>query len=131
MDLNALKTELLAGHLDTGAYDADSAIAEGQINAVNRTKNRTSMTASEVFNSINQTEFVSLNNAQEAQIWNVLAMGVLDPFGHEATVFTSVFGGGSQTIIQLKADRVFPASRAEELGLGNVTAGDIERARAL
>lgn len=36
MDLQALKTELLAGHPGTGAYNADNEIAANQINAVNR-----------------------------------------------------------------------------------------------
>lgn len=131
MDLVALKTELDDGHPITGAYDADDAIAADQLNAVNRTLNKTSMTASEVFNSIDQAEFTALNNAQEAQIWNVLSMGVLDPFGLEASIFTDVFGGGSTTIAKLKADRKEPGSRAEELNLGVVTPSDVANAKAL
>ena len=36
MDLAALAAELTGGHPDTGAYDADDAIAAGELNAVNR-----------------------------------------------------------------------------------------------
>ena len=36
MDLAALAAELTAGHPDTGAYDADNALAAAEINAVNR-----------------------------------------------------------------------------------------------
>jgi len=37
MNLAALKTELLAGHPDTGPYNADDTLAAGELNAVNRT----------------------------------------------------------------------------------------------
>lgn len=36
MDYIALAAELTAGHPDTGAYNADDALAAGQLNAVNR-----------------------------------------------------------------------------------------------
>jgi len=39
MDYEALKTELDAGHPVTGAYDADDALAAGELNAVNVTVN--------------------------------------------------------------------------------------------
>ena len=40
MDLQALKTELDAGHPVTGAYNVDDALAAGELNAVNQTKVR-------------------------------------------------------------------------------------------
>ena len=36
MDIATVTTELLAGHPDTGAYDADDAVAADELNAVNR-----------------------------------------------------------------------------------------------
>jgi len=36
MDLAALATELASGHPDTGAYNADDALAAGELNALNR-----------------------------------------------------------------------------------------------
>ena len=110
---------------------SDAEVADS-LSTVNRTINKTSMTASEVFNSIDLAEFDGLSNANEAKIWNVLSMGVLDPFGLEATIFTSVFGGvNSETIKKLKADRKEPGSRAEELNLGAVTPSDVAKAKAL
>ena len=38
MNLATLKTELDTGHPGTGAYDADAAIAAGQVNAANVTR---------------------------------------------------------------------------------------------
>ena len=36
LDYAGLQAELLAGHPDTGAYDADDALAAGELNALNR-----------------------------------------------------------------------------------------------
>lgn len=36
IDLNALKTELTAGHPTTGAYNVDDTLAAGELNAINR-----------------------------------------------------------------------------------------------
>ena len=54
MDYQALKTELLAGHPVTGAYDADDALAADQLNAVNVTAQREVISASDIFETIGQ-----------------------------------------------------------------------------
>ena len=131
IDIDALRTELIAGHPDTLAYNADAEIAAGQLNAVNRTLPIATLTASEVFNAFDPTEFTALTNAEEAQIFNLLAFGELNPFGHEATIFIDVFGPDPSTTIQnLNAIRTRPVSRAEEIGLGFVKVGYVEQARA-
>ena len=131
MDLAALAAELTAGHPDTGAYDADSAIAATQINVVNRKKNRTSMTGSEVLNAVNAGEWVALTDAQRQTVWDVVHLGDVNPFGIEATLITNVFGGGSATITELADARKEDVSRADELGLGQVRTGTVQQARAL
>ena len=131
MDLAALAAELTAGHPDTGTYDADSAIAATQINVVNRKKNRTSMTGSEVLNAVNAGEWVALTDAQRQTVWDVVHLGDVNPFGIEATLITNVFGGGSATITELADARKEDVSRADELGLGQVRTGTVQQARAL
>ena len=131
MDLSALAAELASGHPDTGAYDADSAIAATQINVVNRKKNRTSMTGSEVLNAVNAGEWVALTDAQRQTVWDVVHLGDVNPFGIEATLITNVFGGGSATITELADARKEDVSRADELGLGQVRTGTVQQARAL
>ena len=131
MDLDALKTEVTTDPLARGYAGMSDAEVADSLNTVNRTINKTSMTASEVFNSIDLAEFDGLSNANEAKIWNVLSMGVLDPFGLEATIFTDVFGGvNSETIKKLKADRKTAVSRAVELGFGVIKEGHVAEARA-
>tara|TARA_Y100000034_G_C6847467_1_gene384035 strand:- start:528 stop:893 length:366 start_codon:yes stop_codon:yes gene_type:complete len=120
MDPVALAAELTGGHPDTGAYDADASVAAGQLNAVNRTLPKATMTASEVFNAIDKTEFNALVAADQQLVWDILHLGELNPYGLEATLFTDTFGAGTDTIIALNAARTTAVSRAVEIGLGTV-----------
>ena len=129
--LDTLKAELLTGHPDTGPYNVDNTIAASEINAVNRTLNRESMTASEVANAIEVSEFNTLSASDQARIWNVLHLGDINPFGVEATLFTGAFGGLSATITALKAARKTDVSRATELGLRRIGPGLVAEARRL
>lgn len=99
------------------------------INAISRIRNRVSMSASEVFNAIDNTEFNALSADNQQLIWNIIHIGDLNPFGLEATIFTSVFGGGSTTISDLQNIRIDDISRAAELGLGEVREGFVTTAR--
>ncbi|HUT92498.1 MAG TPA: hypothetical protein VMY37_23595 [Thermoguttaceae bacterium] len=129
MNIAALKAELLAGHPGTGAYDDDAAVAAGQLNAVNRTRNRASMTGSEIINAVVPSEWNALTDAERQTVWNILHLGDVNPFGVEATLLTSTFGAGSATITALAAARKDDVSRADELGLGTVYPGHVENAR--
>lgn len=129
MNIAALKVELLAGHPDTGAYDADAVLAMDELNLVNRTTNRTSMTGSEVANAVVPSEFAALDATEQVEFWNVVHLGDLNPFGIEATLLTNIFGGGSDTIIALNALRKNNVSRAVEIGLGIIKHGHVLEAR--
>ena len=130
-DLQALRAELDAGHPVTGAYSLDAATAADEINVVNRTTNRTSMSASEVLNAVVVSEYVALTDAHEAAFWNLMGIGDLNPFGVESTLLISWFGAGSETITALAALRKTDVSRAQELGFGIIYAGTVLEARAL
>ena len=131
MDIAALKAELIAGHPDAGPYDADAAVAAGQLNAVNRTRPRASMTGSEVINAVDPAEFAALEAGPKQMVWDIVHLGTVNPWGIEATLMISIFGAGSATIVALAAARQQAISRAVEIGLGHVRVGDVERARAL
>ena len=130
MSLAELKAELTAGHPDTGAYNADDGIAATEINAVNRTRNKTSLTGSEVLNNVNATEWSALTDVQKQEVWDIVHLGELNPFGVEATLLIAIFGGGSVTITALAAARKEDVSRAEELSLGRVLPTNVTNARA-
>lgn len=129
MDIDALKAELLAGHPDTGPYDADDAVAAGQLNAKNRTRNKASLTGSQVLNAINKGEFNALGAANKQLVWDILHLGELNPFGREADLMTDIFGGGSATIAGLAVLRLEEISRGVELRLGVVKVGHVQMAR--
>lgn len=107
----------------------DQQVADS-LNASTRSRNRSMMTASEVMNQINVSEFNILSSANERKIWDVLHIGDINPFGVEAAIFIGVFGGGSATVGALQAARIESVSRATELGLGKVKVGHIAIARS-
>ena len=87
------------------------------------------MTASEVLNQVDTTEFNALTDAEENRLWGLLGMGTLDPWGVEADAIQKIFGP-STTVTNLSNARTESISRAVELGLGvAVTAGSVDTAR--
>ena len=129
MDIEALKVELAGEHPVTGHYDADNAVAADKLNAVNCSRNKSSMMGSEVLNALDKAEFLALTDANKQKVWDVLHLGDINPFGVEADIFVAVFGGDSASIIALQAARKDDVSRAVELGLGFVFPGHVENAR--
>ncbi len=132
MDIDALKIELLAGHPDTGAYSVDDQIAADELNAVNRTRARGTVTGSEVLNATDDVEFTALQAANKGR-W--LAMCGVDEINTGSGVAKSIeadlFGAGTTTRTNLLALKNPPASRAEEIGLGFVRVGHVIEARRI
>lgn len=130
-DIDALRDELINDPLGRGYSTMSDEEAADDLNslATGRTRNRTSMTSSEVFNSIVVSELIALTDGDRATVMSIMGFGAINPFGREADVFISIFGGGSDTITALAAARVDAISRAVELDLGKVKAGNVEEAR--
>lgn len=129
MDFTTLTAELSGDPLGRGYSGMSDAEVMTDINTANRSVNRASMTPSEVLNAIDIAEWDALTGDQQRQIWDVLHIGDINPFGVEATIFTSVFGV-SATTTALQAARTETVSRAAELGLGLIYPGHIQTARA-
>ncbi len=129
-DYVALKAEITTDPLARGYAGMTNVQIAASLNTANRTRNRTIMTASEIINAINVTEFNALTATNKAAVWDLLHLGELNPFGVEATMFTSIFGGGSTTIATLASLRAQSISRAVELGLGVVSEGLVAEAKA-
>jgi hypothetical protein len=129
MDYGKLSAELTEDPLVRGYSGMNDAAASADLNTVYREKNKTSMTGSEVLNAIDQTEYNALADANKVLVWNLMALGTLNPFGMESDLLVGAFGGGSATITALAAARKESISRAVELGLGQIAPGDIENAR--
>ncbi len=128
VDPNALRTELDGDPRYDGLSDADTT---DLINLPDRTRNRESMSATEIIQAVDLTELAALSIGGKVDFWGLLGMAELDPFGKEATLMVGLFGGSSETIVALQALRIDTISRAEELGFGVVREGDVKTARAI
>ena len=70
MDIVALAAELTAGHPVTGAYNADDALAAGELNAVNRTRSRDTVTGSEILIVLPQSYLTGGARRTFSSIWS-------------------------------------------------------------
>lgn len=132
MDIAALKAELAAGHPDTGAYTTGNPeTAAAELNAVNRTKNKSSLTGDEMFDATVIADWAGLTDHQQ-QLWvSFTSKDSIDPFGVANVAFvTNLFGAGSDTVVALNSLRTDDVSRAVELGLGEVKPGHVIEALA-
>lgn len=128
MDIEKLKNEIDVDSLSRGYVGMTNAeiTADGHIKY--RSRNKTSLTGSEIFNAIPEGVLGALPIEDQVNVWRVIHIGDINPFGAEVFMFTSIFGSQSATITALKALRVESISRWDELGM-NVKEGHIERAR--
>jgi len=129
MDYAVLNNELTVDPLSRGYSGMTDAEAATDLNTEYRDRNVTSMSATDIFQNVDETEYAALTDAQRQAFWGMMGMGTLNPWGQEAAIFTDLFGGISATITALAAARVETVSRAVELGLGIVTEGDVAKAR--
>lgn len=127
--MSDLKTELTDDPLLRGYAGMTDQEAADDLNSEYRPDPRTSMSASDVLNAVDDTEYGVLTDANKDRLWQLLGIGDLNPFGVEAALMTSIFGGGSATITALAADRVDHITRAAELGI-RVSRSAVEGARA-
>ena len=133
MDYTVLKAELDAGHPDTGAYDADSAIAAAQINEPNREVAKLT-TPLEASDATDADEFNALSDVDQQKWISVLAWDSINlNAGMGLATATGIWSGAAGTITRpaLIATRTHLVGRSTEIELGRVRAGDIEVARAL
>ena len=123
------RLQILADEITTDSLGRNYAAMSNRevaddLNTVYRTRNRKSMTASEVLNAIDSGEYDALSNVNEDRFWKLLSIGDLDPFGVEATLMQNIFGA-STTITTLQALRLENVSRGVERGIGVVGEGDV------
>ena len=137
MDYVALKAELDAGHPDTGAYNADAALAAGELNAVNRTIPRGSMNGDEIFAATDSTEFAGLTDHKQ-QMWvSFTSKDIINAYDQTNIDFLDfIFGANSTTKATLASLRTQDVSRATEISStinfsGPITASHVTAARAI
>lgn len=77
------------------------------------------------------SDFDALTDSQKALLYAIVGMGTVLVNGvNTKAALLAMFGSGSDTRDNLATLQTEAISRWTELGLGNVKAGDVERARA-
>jgi hypothetical protein len=127
--IGVVQAELASNPLGRNYAGTDQAVADS-FNAVNRQRNRVSMTGSEIARHIVESEWDLIVDATlRSDVLGLLGIDDIDPFGFAVVVMKRAFGGGSATLAALAAARVETISRGQELGLGTVLGSDIDHAR--
>ena len=96
------------------------------LNTADRSRNRTSMTRSEIMQAVVPAAYNALAGDDLVAFWGLLSVETLNPFGVEADVMIDIFGSGSATITALGTARVESISRAVEVGAGVITLGTLK-----
>lgn len=123
MNYEVLKNEISGDPLVRGYSGMTQQQVADDLNTVYRTRNRASVTGKEVKDRITSADWASRSDAQKAQLLALVARDDLDPFGIDADIFIEAMTGHLETTVaDLNTYRVENVSRAEELGLGVVTA---------
>jgi len=103
------------------------------LNTAYRTRERITMSAGEIMEAIDGTEFAALSTADRVRVDRVLGLGaevIIGPGNnHNAVQELLVFGGGSVTVANLVALRDVAITRAAELSIRRPKVGHVEDAR--
>jgi len=127
---NAMKTEILTDPLARGYAVMTDLQVLADLQALTRTRNKTTMSGREVAAEVLGTEYDALSDPKKTQFLALIASDDLDPFGLAVTVVKDVFGVGSTTVSNLAAARIETVSGLVELDLGSPGLGNIVEARS-
>lgn len=129
--LAVLNIELMTDPLSRGYSGMSDLEAADDLNTVYRTIALDTVSGSAIFNATDDAEFGALTDAEQDQWMALCAVGSIDTTSGVAKALESdIFGPGTTTRDNLVALRTQDVSRAVELGLGVVTEGDVNKARA-
>jgi hypothetical protein len=131
VNLQVLNSELISDPLARGYSGMSDAAAAADLNTVYRSRQRAWISGSEVFNATDDVEFAALTDVQKDRWVALCAVASIDvDNGVAKAMEAALFGPATDTRSNLTALRAENISRAEELGLGVVTPGDVNKARA-
>lgn len=129
--MSILKTEIDTDPLTRGyAGMSDQQVADS-LNTANR-DNWVSLSASQIFEAIDRSEFTALSAGDQGRIDRILGLGSgiqTAPGSQARDEMIAVFGGGSTTISNLLAVANPMQTRGQELGIGIIRVGQVTEAR--
>jgi hypothetical protein len=132
MNLLILKTEIETDPLARGYTGMSDLEVANDLNTEYRPHERPVLSSAEIYELTNSTEFQALTDPQKVYVRDIWGLGdsISVVSGSKArTVYVTIFGAGSNTIATLSAYINQIISRAQELGIGHVTPGDVALAK--
>lgn len=129
-NLRLLKVEISVDTFRVYSSMSDKEVADS-LNNLDRSRNRSSMSGDEVYNSIaNRADWDGLTDVERGHFLSFCGRETIDPFA-SANVETvkKIFGDVSATVTNLSAARVETVSRATEINIGFVREGDVQHVR--
>lgn len=129
MNFDILKDELA---LPTYAAMSDVE-ARDALNLADIVRIKATMTGAELLDEQDSVEFIALSDAKKAQWLSLTSNNLLDPKAGGAVqeIVKDIWGAASPTVANLAIARNETVSRAAELGLGEVSEGNVNYARTL
>jgi hypothetical protein len=128
-----LKWELTNDPVPLGYAGKTDTECAALLTARTRTLNRITISAPDLFEAIVPAEWKGLTADEKSRVQTILSMGTVNLSGANTRAsLGAAFAAGTQTranVLALYAT-ANGQSRAAEIGLGEVTAGDVQRARA-
>lgn len=129
--MQALASELANDPAGLGYTGKTSVQIAVLLNARTQTTERLVIPSYEVIEATVPSEWVALTAAEKQRYQTIISAGQVMVKGpNTRATFAAMFGPGTATRANLAALQGTTASRADVLGLGPVTAGDVERALA-
>jgi len=132
MNYAILKTELTDDPLTRGYAAMSDQQAADSLNTANRSHLSDTLSSALLFENIDRTEFQALTAAMQSRVDRLLGLGEgikVGPGSQARAELLAVFGGGSATAASLVAALTETVSRAQELGLPQLSAQMINNAR--
>ncbi len=138
MDIQILADEITNDPLGRGYSGMDDSQVAVDMNTKYRSRNRTSMSGSEIWDNTDPAEFAALEDGADTSgksernrklEWvSFCGINNHDPFGSSKEFVIDIFGIGTTTA-NLDAVRVETISRGVELELGIIKVGHVQMAR--
>lgn len=130
VDYSKLRNEIQADPLARGYAGLTDAAVADSLNTVNRTVDRTVIPTYEIINATVPADWTALSAAEKQRYQTLTGAGQIDASNPNVrAAFLAMFAAGTTTRANLAAIQSKTMSRADELGLGTVTPGDVTRAK--
>ena len=130
MNIDALKAETDTDPLARGYAGMTEAAVADSLNAINRSRNRTSVSPGEMQRAVDGAEFVALSDVKQ-RAWLAILSDSVDPNNANTIAQVTAIWTSGTTLTNLAALQTEAVSRAVEIGLGFVKQGHVQEARRL